>query len=346
MQLYNRQLILEGWTIEVQEKLRASTVMIIGAGALGSHAAMALCAAGVGHFILFDGDVVEAHNLHRQFHYTQADCGKNKADVLSSKLKALQPDVKISMYSAFWDREANLPQIPDVIVDGSDLFSVKYEIQSYARQHAIPWIYASVLGYKGELAVFMPGTACYNCLYPTPPALAESCDITGVVPMLPAWVAQKQAWETLKVLGAPGRVMEDALWQIHLQQGGEKTFILEKSPECAQYCIANNSPYALQFSPEIKVEQLRKVIQEGAANWHFYDIRPASAYGNVYPGMEYLDPSTYHDTLCQLSPGSQVLIACSKGKNSKQLVNILQPQYPELNLYSLEKGLENISKLI
>lgn len=346
MQLYNRQLILEGWTIEVQEKLSTSTVMVIGAGALGSHAAMALCAAGVGHFIIFDGDVVEAHNLHRQFHYTPADCGKNKAEVLGNKLKALNPDVHLTVISTYWEEQINLPGIPDVIIDGSDLFSVKYEIQSFAHQHSIPWIYASVLGYKGEMAVFIPGQACYTCLYPTPPALAESCEITGVVPMLPAWVAQKQAWEALKVLGAPGKIMTNVLWHIHLLQGGERTYLLEKSPECAGNCRVNTLRNKYQSTLEISAEQLLQAIQNRDASWYFYDIRPESAYGVAYPGMVYLDPSGSQSVLSTLAPGAQVVISCAKGKNSKQLVKILGQKHPELKLYSLEKGLETMPDAI
>lgn len=346
MQQYKRQIILEGWSAEAQEKICTSKVLIIGAGALGSHAAMALCAAGVGHFVIFDGDKVEAHNLHRQFHYTQADCGKNKAEVLGEKLKALHPDVHLTIYASYWNAQFALPERPHIIIDGSDLFSVKYEIQSFAHQTALPWIYASVLGYKGEIAVFIPGQACYTCLYPTQPALTESCEMTGVVPMLPALIAQKQAWEALKVLGAPGKIMTNSLWHLDLLQGGEKIYQLEKSSECTGNCIVHTLRNIIPVASEISAEHLMQALENKDAGWYFYDIRPESAYGKAYPGMEYLDPSDCRNVLSALKPGSRVVIACSKGKNSKQLVKILGQNHPEFKLYSLEKGLENMPTVI
>ena len=337
---YHRQIILQGWSTEIQERIQQATVMIIGAGALGSHAGMALCAAGVENFILFDGDYLVAHNLHRQFHYTISDCGKNKAELLFEKMKALNPSVKASVYTQFWDRTVQLNSLPDLIIDGSDLFETKYEIHAYTNQYHLPWIYASVLGYRGEIAVFMPGSACYRCLYSEPPANAESCDVTGVVPMLPAWVAQKQAWEALKVLGAPGSIMHNQLWQIRLDQGGERTLYIDKSPNCASECIQKNIPFSLSEIPEIDNSQMKIRIRNQDKNWFFFDIRPEASYGNLPEGIEYLDPTTGMEHIQKLPEGANIVLACAKGKNSKQLAIHYLQKLPHFHFYTLKNGLQ------
>jgi adenylyltransferase/sulfurtransferase len=343
---YHRQIILQGWSPEIQERIQQANVMIIGAGALGSHAGMALCAAGVENFILFDGDTLAEHNLHRQFHYTQSDCGKNKAEILFEKMKALNPFVKASVYPKFWDRKIQLNSLPDIIIDGSDVFTTKYEIHAYANQHILPWIYASVLGYRGEIAVFMPGSACYRCLYSDPPANAESCDVTGVVPMLPAWVAQKQAWEALKVLGAPGSIMHDQLWQIRLDQGGERTLIIDKSPNCSREFIQKNTPFSISEIPEIDKIQMTIQIRNQNKNWFFFDIRPEASYGNIADGLEYLDPSTGIDLIQKLPAGAHIVLACAKGKNSKQLAMHYLQKLPNFHFYTLKDGLQTDSVVI
>ncbi|MCK6372365.1 MAG: molybdopterin-synthase adenylyltransferase MoeB, partial [Gammaproteobacteria bacterium] len=222
LERYSRHLRLTEIGLQGQRKLRAAKVVCVGAGGLGSPAALYLAAAGVGELGIVDDDVVELSNLQRQVLHTTASIGRPKTESAAEMLAALNPDVRVTPYRVRLTAE-NAPQLLaryDVIVDASDNFATRYAIADAALALGRPVIHAAIQGFEGQLTAFGPqGRPCYRCLFPTPPPAdaAPSCEEAGVLGVLPGILGTLQAAEALKLvlgIGEPlaGRlVLLDAL---------------------------------------------------------------------------------------------------------------------------------------
>ena len=204
MARYQRQLVLPEVGIEGQRRLRENSVLVIGAGALGSAAATYLAAAGVGRIGLLDGDRVDATNLHRQILHASADVGRPKAESGAERLQALNPDIAVEPHRAFLSRENALGLLGgyDLIVNGSDNFPTRYLVNDAAVFLRKPWVDAAILRFEGQLAVFRPGRGCYRCLFPTPPppGTVPSCAEAGILGAVAGVLGSMQAVEALKIL--------------------------------------------------------------------------------------------------------------------------------------------------
>ena len=206
---YSRHLILPEVNVDGQRRIKAARVLCIGAGGLGSPAALYLAAAGIGTLGLVDADRVDASNLQRQILYGTDDVGKPKLEQASSRLRELNPEVEIVRHDARLT-SANAAEIVapyDLVIDGSDNFPTRYlsnDVCVFARK---PNIYGSVFRFEGQASVFAPhlGGPCYRCLFPEPPppGAAPSCAEAGVLGVLPGIIGLIQATEALKlILGA------------------------------------------------------------------------------------------------------------------------------------------------
>jgi len=157
-----------------QDRLCSASVLLIGAGGLGSPAATYLAAAGVGRLGIVDPDIVEASNLQRQILFTTADVGRGKAEVARERLGQLNPDVEVEAHPVCFDRTnaEGLLQDFDILVDGSDNFATRYLSNDVAAFQGKPNIYGSVYRFEGQCSVFAPhrGGPCYRCMFPEPPA--------------------------------------------------------------------------------------------------------------------------------------------------------------------------------
>ncbi len=205
---YDRQLRLAGFGPEAQERLARGSVLVIGAGGLGSPAILYLAAAGVGRIGVIDDDVVELSNLHRQVIHRQADVGAAK---VASAARAVAEANPTTLFEAHAERltEANAHALMadyDVILDGSDNFATRYLLNDAAYLAGKPLVHGSVLGFEGQLTVFRPGGPCYRCLYPSPPAVGTmpSCSEAGVLGALPGVIGVLQATEAIKLLAGVG----------------------------------------------------------------------------------------------------------------------------------------------
>jgi molybdopterin/thiamine biosynthesis adenylyltransferase/rhodanese-related sulfurtransferase len=214
---YSRQLALPEFGIDGQRRLAAASVLIVGAGGLGSPAAIYLAAAGVGTIGLVDFDRVAQSNLHRQILYSSADVGKPKVDVARERIFAANPNVRVKCFDARLS-SANALQIMDgfdIVIDGSDNFPTRYLVNDAAVIAGIPSVYGSVHKFEGQLSVFgAPGGPCYRCLFrePPPAGLIPNCAEAGVLGVLPGIMGTLQATESIKLitgLGEPlvGRLM-------------------------------------------------------------------------------------------------------------------------------------------
>src|SRR5213082_1873425 len=219
---YARHLILPEVGDAGQEQLKGGSVLVVGAGGLGSPVGLYLAAAGVGRIGLVDFDDVDASNLHRQVLYGTSDVGRPKVEAAKARLHDLNPGITIDTHAAALTSENALGIIDkyDVIVDGTDNFATRYLVNDACVLLGKPNVYGSIFRFEGQASVFSAaGGPCYRCLYPepTPPGLVPSCAEGGVLGVLPGIIGSIQAMETIKLIlgvGEPliGRlVLFDAL---------------------------------------------------------------------------------------------------------------------------------------
>jgi adenylyltransferase/sulfurtransferase len=214
---YSRQLVLPEWSGAAQERLKAATVIVVGAGALGSPVATYLAAAGVGHLGVVDADVVELSNLHRQpLHFTP-DVGLPKAGNAVVKLSALNSEVQVDQYPVRLDA-MNAEAIvmgADLVVDCTDSFETRYLVNDACCAQGVPLVEAGVVGFDGLVMSIVPGeSACYRCAFPTEPVNGPSCREAGVLGAMAGLVGSIQALEALKLLAGVGEPLVDAILQV------------------------------------------------------------------------------------------------------------------------------------
>lgn len=216
---YARQLILPEVGGEGQKRLKRARVLLVGAGGLGSPAALYLAAAGVGTLVIVDNDDVDLSNLQRQILHFTPDVGKTKVLSARKKLLALNPGVKVLAKKTRFthDNAARLLAGCDLVLDGSDNFETRYAVNADCVAHKIPLVWGAVLRWEGQVMTVLPGkTACYQCLFPEPPdpALAQSCSNAGVVGAAAGAVGSLMAVEGLKVLLGKGTPLTGRLLMV------------------------------------------------------------------------------------------------------------------------------------
>jgi molybdopterin/thiamine biosynthesis adenylyltransferase/rhodanese-related sulfurtransferase len=208
-QRYSRHLLIPEVGLDGQQKLLDAKVLLIGAGGLGSPAALYLAAAGVGTLGIVDDDEVDLTNLQRQVIHNSERVGEPKVESAQKTIAALNPDVEVKPYKTRLNADNVLELIRDydVIVDGADNFPTRYLLNDAAVRERKPVVHASILGFDGQLTVFVPYEGpCYRCLYPQPPPsdLAPSCGANGVLGVLPGIMGLLQANETIKLIISQG----------------------------------------------------------------------------------------------------------------------------------------------
>jgi molybdopterin/thiamine biosynthesis adenylyltransferase len=219
---YSRHLLLDEVGLEGQQRLLDAKVLLLGAGGLGSPAALYLAAAGVGTLGIVDNDTVDLSNLQRQVIHSTDRIGVSKVDSAEQTINALNPDVRVIKHEVRLDATNVMEILPgyDIVVDGLDNFPTRYLLNDASVRLKIPVVSAAILGFEGQLSVFKPYDGpCYRCLFPVPPPaeLAPSCGANGVLGVLPGTMGLLQATEVIKLIldeGEPliGRLlMYDAL---------------------------------------------------------------------------------------------------------------------------------------
>lgn len=206
---YRRQLSLAGFGREAQEKLADAHVAVIGAGGLGSPALMYLAGAGVGEITIFDSDIVDVSNLHRQVIHNTANIGVNKAESARQALSALNPEVTINVVEERLDEHNIIERLrgADVVLDGTDNFATRYNASWACAVHGIPHVWASILGFDAQLSVFYADHGpIYEDLFPIPPAPGSvpSCSQAGVLGPTVGVVGSAMALEAIKLLTGVG----------------------------------------------------------------------------------------------------------------------------------------------
>jgi molybdopterin/thiamine biosynthesis adenylyltransferase/rhodanese-related sulfurtransferase len=213
---YSRHLLIPEIGLEGQIRLLESKVLLLGAGGLGSPAALYLAAAGVGTLGIVDNDVVDLSNLQRQVAHSNDRIGVPKTDSAETAIREINPDVDVVKYPVRLGADNIMEIIEgyDVIVDGLDNFPTRYLLNDASVRLGIPVVSASILGFEGQLSVFKPHDGpCYRCLYPTPPPaeLAPSCGAAGVLGVLPGVMGLLQSVEVIKLVTGAGDTLNGRL---------------------------------------------------------------------------------------------------------------------------------------
>jgi molybdopterin/thiamine biosynthesis adenylyltransferase/rhodanese-related sulfurtransferase len=234
---YSRHLLLPEVGVEGQAKLLASKVLLLGAGGLGSPAALYLAAAGVGTLGIVDMDEVDASNLQRQILHNVDRIGERKVDSAKKTLTALNPDVDVVAYDTRLSADNVLELIDgyDVIVDGADNFPSRYLLNDASLVKRIPVVHGSIFRFEGQATVFDPYNGpCYRCMIPEPPPadLAPSCAEAGVLGVLPGIIGSIQALEAIKIVLALGDTLRGRLLAYDALEQSFRTFKVLRDPKC------------------------------------------------------------------------------------------------------------------
>ncbi|CAG4920773.1 unnamed protein product, partial [Acidithrix sp. C25] len=234
---YQRHLLLPEVGTKGQMKLLESKVLLLGAGGLGSPAALYLAAAGVGTLGILDMDVVDASNLQRQILHNMDRIGERKVDSAKKTLSSLNPDVTVVTYDLRLNSENILSVIDgyDVIVDGTDNFPTRYLVNDASLIKKIPVVHGSIFRFEGQATVFQPYVGpCYRCFVPEPPPpeLAPSCAEAGVLGVLPGIIGSIQAMETIKILLNIGETLAGRILSYDALEESFRNFRIRRDPNC------------------------------------------------------------------------------------------------------------------
>lgn len=234
---YSRHLIMPEIGLEGQRKLKASSVLLIGTGGLGSPLALYLAAAGVGRIGLIDYDVVDASNLQRQIIHGESTLGKSKLDSAEARIHDLNPFTQVDKYNTVLtsDNALEIFKPYDVIIDGTDNFPTRYLVNDACVKLGKPNVYGSIFRFEGQLSVFHAEEGpCYRCMFPSPPppGLVPSCAEGGVLGILPGTIGTLQATEGIKLLLGIGDPMIGRMLLYDALEMSFTTIKIRKDPHC------------------------------------------------------------------------------------------------------------------
>ena len=236
---YSRHILLDEWGVEGQERVSQSHALIVGAGGLGSPAALYLASAGVGHISLIDHDHVDVTNLQRQIAHSQARVGQLKVASLQAAMQAINPEVQVSCYSQKADAALLALCMPsvDVVLDCTDNFETRQLINRSCAQHAKPLVSGSALRFDGQVAVYDTRQAespCYACVFPANQSFEEErCATMGVLAPMVGVIGSMQATEALKLLSGMGSSLQGKLMMFNAQYMEWQTMSTTRNLKCS-----------------------------------------------------------------------------------------------------------------
>jgi adenylyltransferase/sulfurtransferase len=341
---YSRHLIMPEVTIEGQRRLKRSSVLLVGAGGLGSPAALYLAAAGVGRIGIVDYDVVDESNLQRQVLHDTTWLGKPKLESARARLGALNPHVRVETHSAALTRDNALELLGayDVVVDGTDNFETRYLTNDACFFLKKPNVYGSIFRFEGQASVFWPerGGPCYRCLYPEPPppGLVPSCAEGGVLGVLPGVVGGLQATEAIKVLLGIGEPLVGRLLLYDALAMRFDELKLRKDPECP-LCSPKATIHELQDYPafcgtnrgdddgpveEIAATELKRRLDAGEP-LEVIDVREPHEWAICrIPGARLVPLGSLSERMHELDSARTYVMQCRSGVRSAKAVGVLR----------------------
>lgn len=355
---YQRHLSLPGFGPEAQARLKAGSVLVIGAGGLGCPALLYLAAAGVGRIVVVDPDRVEVSNLQRQVLYTTADAGTLKVEAAARRLRALNPTVAIDARPIRFDRAHALDLVRecDVVLDGSDNFATRYLVNDACVLANRPLVYGAVQGFEGQVSVFnWRGGPTYRCLFPEPPTpgTVPNCAEGGVLGVLPGLIGTIQAAEVIKLLTGVGEPLSGRLllWDglamtassVSLRPDPARPPIMELPPE--GYGETCDIPEEPALPEEIDADVLRR-DWPSQPRLQLIDVREGweRELGAILPsvhlplGRLQAGEAAAVGALGTLDPGAPTVVYCAHGMRSLRGAHLLRERYGFTRATSLRGG--------
>jgi len=338
---YARQLSLPEIGRAGQQKLRQASVLVIGAGGLGSPALLYLAAAGVGRLGIIDPDQVELSNLHRQILYTTADAGRAKVEAARDHLLALNPHLCIETCPEAFTlaNAAHLIADYDLIIEGSDRFATKYLVNDGCVLAGKPYIGASIRAFSGMLAVYAaPHGPCYRCLFPEmpDPATIPPCTQAGVLGTVPGLLGMLQAHEALKLILGIGEPLIGTLLTVDALTLRFQKLRLPRDPDCP-VCGAAPTIRTLVEAPAVCVAGATAGNHDEALPWlsldacrerhglRWIDVRtPAEFAAGHIPGAIHAPLDQIEDFVAQVGPADDLLLYCQVGGRTVQAYHRLK----------------------
>jgi sulfur-carrier protein adenylyltransferase/sulfurtransferase len=340
---YARHLVLPEVTIEGQRRLKRSSVLLVGAGGLGSPAALYLAAAGVGRIGIVDFDVVDESNLQRQILHDTAWVGRPKLDSAAARLAALNPHVRVETHPVALARDNALEILAryDVVVDGTDNFETRYLTNDACYFLGKPNVYGSIFRFEGQASVFWPDRGpCYRCLFPEPPppGLVPSCAEGGVLGVLPGVVGGIQATEAVKILLGVGEPLVGRLLLYDALALRFDELKLRRNPDCP-LCSSRATIRELQDYPafcgtgrgqpaepveEITARDLKRRLDAGE-DLDLVDVREPQEWALCRIGGARLLPlGSLAAWRLELDPERTCVVYCRSGARSARAQGLLR----------------------
>ena len=350
---YQRHLYLPGFGPAAQERLKAGSVLVIGAGGLGCPALLYLAAAGVGRIVIVDPDTVDTSNLQRQVLYASGDQGSLKAVSAARRLGALNPLVAVEVRPVRFDRSNALDLVRscDVVIDGSDNFPTRYLVNDACEIAGRPFVYGAIQGFEGQVSVFnWRGGPTYRCLFPEPPepGMAPNCAEAGVLGAVTGLIGTAQACEAIKLLAGIGEPLSGRLliwnalamtsYTVALRRDAGRPPVTELPPEgYGEVCEVPDVP------DEVDGAGLRRLLESGQ-RLQLLDVREGweREMGSIDPSVHVplgrLEAGSAAD-LAPLDPAVPTVVYCSHGIRSLRGCRILRERHGFRSTTSLRGGI-------
>ena len=357
LQRYSRHLMMPEVTPDGQRCLKAARVLCIGAGGLGSPAALYLAAAGVGTIGIVDFDDVDLSNLQRQILHGTSDIGRSKLESARDRLHDVNPEIKLELHKCRFSSEnaTELVAQYDLIVDGSDNFPTRYlsnDVCVFARK---PNVYGSVFRFEGQTTVFAPhiGGPCYRCLFPEPPPpdTVPNCAEAGVLGVLPGFIGMLQAIETIKLIVGIGDPLVGRLLYFDALKVKFRELNVRRDPQCPvcgenptifspidyeQFCGARRDEKAI---PRMSAHELKQKM-DAREPFELIDVRETYEYEIArIDGARLIPLGEIAERADELPRDRPIVVHCHSGRRSAEAVRLLQ-QRGFGNIYNLEGGID------
>ncbi len=342
---YSRHLIMPEVGMEGQLKLKAASVLCIGAGGLGSPVALYLAAAGVGRIGIVDFDVVDYSNLQRQIIHGTPDVGRPKLDSARDRLTAINPEIRVVTHDAALSSANALDLLSgyDIIVDGTDNFPTRYLVNDACVILGKPNVYGSIFRFEGQVSVFATKDGpCYRCLYPEPPppGLVPSCAEGGVLGILPGVIGTIQATEAVKLIIGTGEPLIDRFMIYDALRMRFRELKLKKDPECP---VCGESPTVTELidyeqfcgitpavaadtsdGDDATVEDLKARLDANDGVF-LLDVREPQEFDICrIPGSTLIPLGDLPQRLTELEGRDDMIVHCKSGVRSAKAVKLLR----------------------
>lgn len=339
---YSRHIILDKIGITGQEKLKAASILVIGAGGLGCPILSYLTAAGVGRIGIIDYDTVDKSNLQRQVLYAQSDIGMPKVEAAKNHLSKLNPFVNFELYNAELTRfnAVELFSKYDVIVDGSDNFPTRYLVNDAAVLADKPIVFGSIFKFEGQVSVFnYKKGPTYRCLYPNAPGENEvpNCSEIGVMGVLPGIIGSLQANEVIKIICGIGDILSGKLLLFDALYLNQSLLKFRKNNEIEIHVLEDNYEVFCGI-PQLRDITLTELKQSGS-KYELLDVRTDSEREAENIGGIHIPLNELPSRINEINSKEPLVVYCKAGIRSAQAIQFLKESGFKNQLINLRGGL-------